>query len=1236
MKRAAAIHRLGLSVFSRPFVVLLSVLAIAFAAGCGDGNGTELRVRVVTGLVPGPEFNRTETLIMRPQASGDAIAQRAESVAHFGMAFARGVEVANFPNAPTGDVLILVRAFTPQGDVLLEQRLRTELTGNRTVTLFLDRACIAVTCPSPGGSANLNACLAGQCVDPRCDPTDESTREFCPNVTFCNLPSECSPVADCAEQLCIEGVCVTEQLAAGTSDEACEDGLWCNPVGGDEACAPVPDSTLAQDAGADAAVCGTICFAPGDPCSIGYWACDGDAGPVCAGFVFMPSGTSCGNGGTCDSAGLCVGASDGGAGEDAGNDVDGGTGEDASVSADASADIDASAGEDASVPADAFVGMDAAIDTGVDAAIDASPDASEPVTLNFLKGERSAENDLFGWQVAISGDGQTLAVGSPFENDTKPCGGRCGPRTPVGVVYVFTKSGDEWTLEERLEPTRLRTDDTFGSSLSLSFDGDTLAVGAPGDDSSHRGRSRADEYELSLGRQGFLGVQLPTGERVYVRSLVAHVNDDGALVDANGFRIEPVISVPGGSTDLTFAEDGNVSCTIGGDVVQLGQLTAYDFDDANELERLNGYYDLYFRETALSGSPYTGTPSSGDYGALSVGIVELDDLARDSGAAYVFRRTGSDWSEGAYVKPNNTRASARFGAAVSLSHDGTRLAVGAPGEDSAQSNTARIMATPFALEGDGFFAVQLPDGNTAYTRSSDFVVDNTGTIRTPEGFALMPMLVIEENASDLRVSFNGEVSVYSPTASARQTIGAITVALFTQPDELRPLSARLSHFLLETAESGVAVTSTPNSSGAGSVYVRDAFDTSVENAGAAYVFDYDADVWTQSSYAKANAASSGAAFGTSVALGSDGNTLVVGAPYESPTTPVTETDVLPSIEIDGAGYFMVRLLDGNTGYTKNNDFSIDVDGTLLLSGLPLTNGMSVPPESTSIRVTLLGVVEAFVDGSPDPMQIGQLELANFSNPAGLQNEGGGIFTETPESNPPLVSQPGSSGLGFIYTETATETLDEVGAAYVFVANGRGVPFSAPLRITDEDAAEAAYFGYSVAISDTDIDDGTPSFIAVGAPGANTDAGAVNVYSLRGMSLNYDAFIDATNTESGDLFGSSVAFGGRGGRLLVGAPGEDSAATLTDGDGGDNSASESGAAYVFAQDGVWFQAQYIKGFVSDAGDNFGYSVCLDNAGMTYAIGAPYEDSSPRDIPSVPEDNSVPNAGAVVVDSLRLDF
>ena len=120
------------------------------------------------------------------------------------------------------------------------------------------------------------------------------------------------------------------------------------------------------------------------------------------------------------------------------------------------------------------------------------------------------------------------------------------------------------------------------------------------------------------------------------------------------------------------------------------------------------------------------------------------------------------------------------------------------------------------------------------------------------------------------------------------------------------------------------------------------------------------------------------------------------------------------LAVNGGGFFQVQMPDGTTGYTRDGSFQLDAQGRMVTSsGYPLTAGITLPAESQSITVSSDGVVTAKLPGNPVPQQVGNIELANFINAAGLEPLGQNLFAESLASGNPLTGAPGSAGLGTV-------------------------------------------------------------------------------------------------------------------------------------------------------------------------------------------------------------------------------
>lgn len=118
------------------------------------------------------------------------------------------------------------------------------------------------------------------------------------------------------------------------------------------------------------------------------------------------------------------------------------------------------------------------------------------------------------------------------------------------------------------------------------------------------------------------------------------------------------------------------------------------------------------------------------------------------------------------------------------------------------------------------------------------------------------------------------------------------------------------------------------------------------------------------------------------------------------------------VAINGDGFFQVMMPDGTTVYTRDGALQISADGTLVTTGgLPLADQINIPPTARNVTIAEDGTVAAQLYGQPVPQTIGQITLASFINPAGLQAMGQNLFAETAASGVPTVNPPTVSGMG---------------------------------------------------------------------------------------------------------------------------------------------------------------------------------------------------------------------------------
>ena len=118
--------------------------------------------------------------------------------------------------------------------------------------------------------------------------------------------------------------------------------------------------------------------------------------------------------------------------------------------------------------------------------------------------------------------------------------------------------------------------------------------------------------------------------------------------------------------------------------------------------------------------------------------------------------------------------------------------------------------------------------------------------------------------------------------------------------------------------------------------------------------------------------------------------------------------------IEGSGFFQIRLTNGDIAYTRDGSFELDNQGQLVTTGgYVVEPGITIPQNATRISVGNDGTVSVGVPGQLNETQVGQIQLAVFSNPGGLSSQGGNLFKATGSSGDPQVGTPDNEGYGKI-------------------------------------------------------------------------------------------------------------------------------------------------------------------------------------------------------------------------------
>jgi flagellar basal-body rod protein FlgG len=150
---------------------------------------------------------------------------------------------------------------------------------------------------------------------------------------------------------------------------------------------------------------------------------------------------------------------------------------------------------------------------------------------------------------------------------------------------------------------------------------------------------------------------------------------------------------------------------------------------------------------------------------------------------------------------------------------------------------------------------------------------------------------------------------------------------------------------------------------------------------------------------------------------------------------MTSTGNPYDMAISGRGYFQVLTPSGDIAYTRAGNFAVNDQGQLVTQdGYQVQPAISIPQNATNVTVSATGQVQVTQPGSATPAVVGQLELANFTNEAGLSAQGGNLYLQTGASGAPVTSTPGNQGFGTImqnYTEASNvDPVSEITALIV--------------------------------------------------------------------------------------------------------------------------------------------------------------------------------------------------------------
>ena len=445
--------------------------------------------------------------------------------------------------------------------------------------------------------------------------------------------------------------------------------------------------------------------------------------------------------------------------------------------------------------------------------------AWSPKSIAYIKASNAKKDDQFGFTVALSGDGNTMAVGSTAEDSAAK--GINGNQTDhsalnAGAVYVFVRSGGNWVQQAYVKASNAKAGDQFGASLALSGDGNTLAVGATGESSSATGVN-GNQADTSMSGAGAVYVFARSGatwtQQAYVKASNTGEKEDG---DQFGYSI-------------AISSDGNTLAT--GAIAEDSAATGINGDQSSNAADGSGAVYVFARSGATWSQqayvkPWNTTVRGGLFG-YSVGLsgngdtmaVGTYDEDRGKGAAYIFARTGATWSQQNRLTTSNAEPGDSLGCSIAISDDGNTVVAGAFDEDS----ILRGIQPP--NEGSNDAASDVSTG-------AAYVFVRNGTAWTQQAF-------IKATNTRLNDQF------------------AWALALSRDGDTLA-VGAHLED--------------------SGAIGLNgDQENASAEDSGAVYVYARSAAKWAPVAYVKASNTKASAEFGISLALSGDGKVLAVGA-----------------------------------------------------------------------------------------------------------------------------------------------------------------------------------------------------------------------------------------------------------------------------------------------------------------------------------------------------------------------
>lgn len=845
-----------------------------------------------------------------------------------------------------------------------------------------------------------------------------------------------------------------------------------------------------------------------------------------------------------------------------------------------------------------------------------------------IKAPDAESGDFFGASVGISGD--RAIVGAPGEDSGNPADPTSDPLTACctvssGAAYIYKKSSNGWEVVTKLKGSTIEIRAGYGNAVGIS--GKHAIVGAAGENSFFQ----LDDAEFYPPAQN--GVLDAGAAYIYHEvgdswPLQSYLRGNQSFPEAHfgeAVSIEGNLAVIGapGETVNTTDINGTISASVFTGSVYIFVRSGDTWTNQHTLNASNAQGgDFFGSSVSIQGDLIAvGAPGEDSSAKWSDDPRDgINNLLRNSGSAYLFQRTSSQWTERIYLKASNSGRDDGFGNAVAVGlrhilvgaeYEDGKLSATITDDDNSSFDAGAVYAWPtlpipggdLKVFGNGVPLVNQAESASA-TNGTDFGKLQPGSI-VQNAFVLIndwvetiqidaiqssgdefivlnegmewPLRMDPGTSIEFQVQFKPSAAGVVKSENIRIVYGdgpfEFPVQGYATPEELEfPGSSGL---LSNQDDEPLGLFGKSLAATDDMIYVGGfrhdlpvlGTESALVDAGSVRVYKMMDGIWTVHDKVSAPAPDTRDYFGWTVSA--ENKRLLVGAPGEDGNSRTIDENMEDNSSLESGAAYLYEEVEGQIK---------------LISYLKPTNGES--GDSFGAGVGLSG--NTLIIGAPD------------------EDSASRMINNLPDDN----------------------TLENSGAAYIFdLVDGQWVQ-TAYLKAANSDEFDA--FGWSVAISGDIAVVGAPyesssSNVVNGEPLNNIffAAGAAYVFRRVDGTWTQEAYLKPSNPGSQDLFGYSVAIDGES--VVVGSPEDDSSNTETTPTAADNLLPDSGVLYVFEKLGdKWQQTALLKPSAAHEKYGFGNQVSIKNNRIT--SGAWLDRSASPGINFKQKNSNAPESGA----------